>query len=259
MPVYQPVGLFTDFGLQGPYVGQMDAAVRAEDAQIPVVHLMHDVPAVDIRAGAWLLAAVLRDLPTAVTIAAVVDPGVGTDRRALILNVDGRWLTGPDNGLFDVLISRSVDVQIWSVAVEAVTLSASFHGRDLFAPLAARLARDGGPVPGLPWPVTPLAPDARVRLPLKDETIGPIYVDRFGNVMLNCFANALPDAARLFVDGIQMNRQRTFADSPAGTLFWYENALGLVELAVNQGNAAKTLRLDEKQTRELSISVDKSQ
>ena len=169
---------------------------------------------------------------------AVVDPGVGSEREAIVLEAESRWYVGPENGLFELVRRRAASSRSWAIAPEDPPLgplSASFHGRDLFAPAAARLARGEPPRGALRtrgigrravWP---------------DDLPEIVYIDRFGNAMTGLRASVLPSAARLKAGGRILSRARTFADRPPGAPFWYENANGLAEVAVNRGRAATVL------------------
>ena len=135
------IALFTDFGLADPYVGQLHAVLAHEAPGVPVIDLFHAVPDYDVRAAAYLLPAYTQSIPAGGVIVCVIDPGVGGAREPVMLCADGRWYVGPDNGLFSVLASRAARVECRSIQWRPTVLSASFHGRDLFAPVAARLAR----------------------------------------------------------------------------------------------------------------------
>ncbi|MDZ5646985.1 SAM-dependent chlorinase/fluorinase [Nitrospirillum sp. BR 11828] len=268
--------LYTDFGWSGPYVGQMRAVLAARaPAGTAIVDLMHDAPAFDPLAAGRLLAAILPATlaalppvpvspasPPAVFLA-VVDPGVGTDRRPLAVRLTGDqgrpvWLVGPDNGLFQPLIADTVATggvaEAWEVTWRPPVLSVSFHGRDLFAPVAAWVA--GGGEPG-DW-ARPLAvADLAGTLPMatggEGDTAGNariLYIDGYGNGWTGLRpAGALdgtvaPDA-RLWVGGPDGGRAvepaRTFGAVSRGAAFWYVNSSGLVEIAVNQGRADQAL------------------
>jgi S-adenosylmethionine hydrolase len=99
--------LFTDFGYEGLYVGQMKAVLARDAPNVPVIDLMHDAPAHDPRSAAYLLAALVPEMPEGAVCLAVVDPGVGSDRTPLVVNADGRWFVGPDNGLFEIVQRRA--------------------------------------------------------------------------------------------------------------------------------------------------------
>ncbi|OAN44709.1 hypothetical protein A6A04_07750 [Paramagnetospirillum marisnigri] len=221
---------FTDFGAQGPYLGQMEMAIRRLAPTVPVVHLLADAPMFDPRAAAYLLAALAVDVPHDAVMACVVDPGVGGSRAPLALRLDGRWLVGPDNGLFEPLIRRAVEVEAFEIAWRPDRLSATFHGRDLFAPMAVRLA--GGDVSGLRPVATPR------RLDWPDDLARIIYLDHYGNAWTGLRASLLTDAGLALGDST-IPRARTFGDVPKGRAFCYENSSSLVEIAVNGGRASE--------------------
>jgi S-adenosyl-L-methionine hydrolase (adenosine-forming) len=228
--------LFTDFGLEGPYTGQVKAVLAREAPGVPAIDLFADLPAFDAQSAAYLLVAHAGESAAGTIHLCVVDPGVGSDRAALILRADGRWFVGPDNGLLEIVARRGVDCAWWEIDWRPARLSASFHGRDLFAPVVARLAR-GEAVPG-----RPIAPPARAA-DWPEDLPRIVYIDRYGNAMSGMRATALPPAAELKVAGQRLPPARTFADVPRGTGMWYENANGLAEIAVNQGRADRDLGL----------------
>jgi hypothetical protein len=223
--------LFTDFGLRGPYTGQMKAVLQQMAPGTPVIDLFADAPAGNPKASAYLLATYAAWFPAGTVFLAVVDPGVGGTRPAIILKADGRWYVGPANGLFELVQRRAAEALSWDIDWKPECLSASFHGRDLFAPVAAMLAR-GDPPPGR------TRTDGADRRPDWPDDLGEIvYVDHFGNAMTGLRAASLPPDARLAAASRVLERARTFGDLPPGTAFWYENSNGLVEIAVNQGRA----------------------
>jgi S-adenosylmethionine hydrolase len=167
----------------------------------------------------------------------VVDPGVGGTRPPIIVEADGRWYVGPGNGLFELVQRRATTTRCWDIDWKPERLSASFHGRDLFAPVAAMLAR-GEPPPG-----RPREDDTHRRKDWPDDLCEVVYIDHFGNAMTGLRALMLPCAARLVAVGRMLEPARTFSDRPPGTAFWYENSNGLVEIAVNQGRADRELGL----------------
>ncbi len=223
--------LFDDFGWQGPYTGQMKTVLAQRAAGIPVVDLQHDAPAFRPRAAGRLLAALVPWLPAGAVVLAVVDPGVGTERRPCVVEADGRWFVGPDNGLFGYVMQQAASVQAWCIDWRPDDLSASFHGRDLFAPVAAMLAT------GQAFPRSPIGlPDRDI--PPQPDLAEVIYIDGYGNAMTGLRAGAVTDAAIIRSGEQAFRRARTFGEVPPGEGLWYANSLGLVELAVNQGSAA---------------------
>ncbi|MEE8535612.1 MAG: SAM-dependent chlorinase/fluorinase [Kiloniellales bacterium] len=226
--------LFTDFGRAGPYVGQMQAVLHREAPGVPVVELFSEAPAFAPKAAAYLLAAYAPEFPAGSVFLSVVDPGVGGPRAPLTVLADGRWYVGPDNGLLAIVARRAGTARAWEITWAPERLSASFHGRDLFAPVAARLALGEGP-PGEPRPVPEEA--------WPDDLAEVIYIDGFGNAMTGLRASVLPDGAEIQAGGRLLRRARTFSDLVPGEAFWYENANGLAEIAVNRGHAGRSLGL----------------
>jgi S-adenosyl-L-methionine hydrolase (adenosine-forming) len=229
--------LFSDFGLEGPYTGQVKTVLQRTAPAVPVIDLFADAPAGKPKPAAYLLAAYAVWFPPGTVILAVVDPGVGGTRGAVIVEADGRWYVGPDNGLFELVQRRASAVRSWDILWRPGTMSASFHGRDLFAPIAGQLAR--GILPSEPqrsgeigrcadWP---------------DDLAEIVYIDRYGNAMTGVRAAVLADTTYLRVTGHVLPRARTFSDVPAGAAFWYENSNGLAEIAVNAGRADAALGL----------------
>jgi len=231
------IALFTDYGLADPYVGQLKAVLARDAPGVAVIDLFHGVPRFDIRAGAYLLPAYTLGFPAETVFVCVVDPGVGGARRPVIFRADDRWYVGPDNGLFHVLERRAARHECHLIRWRPPQLSASFHGRDLFAPVAAQLARaqmpDAEPA-ALSRPAGELWPDDLAEI---------LYVDHYGNAISGLRAGAVRPAQRLRVGGEVVKYARAFSEAAVGMPFWYENANGLVEIAVNRGSAALALGL----------------
>jgi S-adenosylmethionine hydrolase len=225
--------LFTDFGARDLYVGQVKAILAARAPRVPVIDALHDAPDFDIEPAAHLLAALCEEFPRSSVFLAVVDPGVGGKRDAIVVEADGRAFVGPDNGLLSILWQRTRNRKCWRIAWRPERLSPSFHGRDLFAPLAAALA-----VKRVPrgWLAAKRAPEVRL---LNEELARIIYIDHYGNAVtgLREFKNSW----RLRAGGRALAYARTF--EKAATPFWYENSMGLVEIAAPRGSAARLLRL----------------
>ena len=229
--------LFTDFGLEGPYTGQMTAVLQQAAPAVPVVSLFADLPAGQPKPAAYLLAAYAAWFAAETVFLCVVDPGVGSDRGALIVEADGRFYVGPDNGLFEIVRRRAARSRVWQIAWQPPALSASLHGRDLFAPVAARLARSETPdslgrqTQAMPQPGWP------------DDLAEIVYIDRYGNAMTGLRGETVAPSARLLGGGRELARAETFSTVPQGAAFWYVNSNGLVEIAINQGRADRVLNL----------------
>ncbi len=229
--------LFTDFGSNDLYVGQVKSVLERYAPGVPVIDLLHEAPMFDPRASAHLLAALAARLPRGTVVMGVVDPGVGTARDAVVLRADGRWFVGPDNGLFSVAFGRAATRSLWRLREMPQGASASFHGRDVFAPLAAAVATDD-------FPNESVEQSPRLATTLPHEDLAEvIYVDHYGNAFTGMRADGAPQTRRLAVAGLEIAHARVFGDAPPRGAFWYANSLGLVEVAVNGGSAAATLGL----------------
>ncbi|MGE5269118.1 MAG: S-adenosyl-l-methionine hydroxide adenosyltransferase family protein [Thiohalocapsa sp.] len=229
--------LFTDFGLSGPYTGQVQAVLQRMAPGVPALSLFADAPAGQPRPASYLLAAYAAWFPAGSVFLCVVDPGVGGPRLPLVVEADGRRYVGPDNGLFEAVLRRAAAAAAWSVTWRPAGLSASFHGRDLFAPVAARLAIGETPA-AMGEPVT-----AERHREWPDDLAEIVYVDHYGNAMTGLRGEVVPATARLAVGRRLLAHADTFSAVPPGTPFWYVNANGLVEIAVNRGAAAAALSL----------------
>lgn len=231
------IATFTDFGVSGPYLGQVHAVLHREAPGIPVVDIFPDLPTFNIRAAAYLLPAYSQYLPENSVSVCVVDPGVGTDRRATVLRSGGRWYVGPDNGLFSVLARRAGDTQAFIIDWRPGQLSSSFHGRDLFAPLAAKLAR-GEPPPG-----EQIAPAGLVTPDWPEDLAEIVYLDYFGSAITGLRASGITTDDIIEVAGKSCEFRRTFGEAQRCTPFWYQNSNGLVEIALAEGHAVNELGL----------------
>ena len=230
--------LFTDFGLEGPYVGQVKTVLHLKAPGTVVIDLFSDAPAHNPKASAYLLAAYATGFPEGTVFLGVVDPGVGGTRRALVIRIGGRWYVGPDNGLAELLMRHEKGrIEAWEILWKPDNCSASFHGRDIFSPVSARLAMgetpdedgyedfhkiDVGEIRQFDWP---------------DDLAEIIYFDRFGNAMTGIRAETMQEGKCLRIDEYVFPVAETFTDVDSGDMFCYANANGLMELAVNQGRA----------------------
>lgn len=229
--------LFTDFGLEGPYTGQVQAVLLRDAPGVPVVSLFADAPAGQPRPAAYLLAAYAAWFPAGSVLLCVVDPGVGSARLPLIVEAQGRLYVGPDNGLLELAQRQDPYGRAWRIEWQPTVLSASFHGRDLFAPVAARLAR-GEPPDTLGIAVAPL------RFPeWPDQLAEIVYIDRYGNAMTGLRAEAVTPATALAIGPRTIRNAATFSAARPGEPVWYVNSNGLIEIAVNRGRADAVLGL----------------
>ncbi len=229
--------LLTDFGLEGPYLGQMEAVILGLRPDASVINLFPDLPRQNPRAASYLLPAYSsQQARGGAVFLCVVDPAVGSDRhKPVMLLFQQRWYLGPHNGLFDALIRQGAQ-QGWLIRPPAEPLSATFHGRDLYAPAAARL--DGGSSP---------PDDDRLALqpihPGPDDLAEIVYIDGFGNAITGLRQDALSAHQALGVAGRTIHPAPFYSAVARGDCFWYPNSNGLIEIAVNQGSAAELLGL----------------
>jgi len=227
--------LYTDFGFSGPYVGEMRAMLSRVAPGVACIDLMHDAPAFSPLPAALLLEALSVRLPPRSVTVAVVDPGVGTSRRPMVARAGEQWYVGPDNGLLAPVLERE-GARAWQLPIPD-GVSSSFHGRDLFAPAAARLAMGG-------MPRGTVGLDDWQRGPAGSERYAVIYVDGYGNLVTGIPAVGLSGETRLRIAGQDLGYRRVFGEAEPGELFWYSNSMDRVEIAANAASAAKLLDVD---------------
>ncbi len=225
--------LFTDFGRSGPYQGLLQNAIYKIVPETTVIDLMADAPAYDAESAGYLLAALSKDFVPGTVFLGVVDPGVGGSRKPCIVLANGHWFVGPDNGLFDVVASQDESARWWCITWQPESLSHTFHGRDLFAPVAAYLAQDVSSVSRL----AESEYSKSLSVPVNAYRI--IYIDDYGNLFTGIQAASISSDSVLELQGISISHAQIFSDVGLGQAFWFENAFGLIEIAVNSASAAK--------------------
>ncbi len=233
------VTLLTDFGLADTYVAEMKAAILSEAADIRLVDLSHQVPPGDIHAAQYLLGRAWRRFPVGTVHLVVVDPGVGSARRAMAVHHAGHFFVGPDNGVFTAVLD---DAELAELRIPRGA-APTFQGRDVFAPAAAHLAE------GEPFQVLGPKLSNPVRLPLpeprrQDGTVQGevIYVDRFGTLIANVPGDWIPGAQAIEVSGKGVGAlRRTYADVESGGFVGFVGSDGLLQIAVRDGSAGQRL------------------
>ena len=248
------VAFYTDFGINDPYVGQLKGAVKSVNPAAELLDLSHDSAAYDISAAAYVLAKATRTLPSGTVIVAVVDPGVGSDRAALaVRTASGRIYVAPDNGILTEVLAREGLAEAHLIENRDLFLpgeaSSTFHGRDIFAPVAGHLA--GG------TSLESVGPKAEklLRLPRNTATVMPnlakglvIFIDHYGNILTNIPGSELAklktgQLLNVTIRGkpVPVPFLRTYAEAPADRPFALVNSDGEFEIAIAKGNAAKKL------------------
>jgi len=265
------ITFLTDFGLQDDFVGTCHGVIATIAPEARVIDVTHGIRPGHVLQGALVLANTLPFMPSGVHLA-VVDPGVGSGRRALALrDGEGRLHVGPDNGLLLPAAERFGGVadahELANADYSLQPVSRTFHGRDLFSPAAAHLAA-GVPLDSLGPPVDP---DELVRVDIPKPEVGQnrirtvvLGVDRFGNAALNVNREHLEHAELAAGTRIEVTSSgerfyavsaRTFDDAPRGSLILYEDSYGSLALAVSRGSAAQLLRVAEGSEIVLDLTV----
>jgi S-adenosylmethionine hydrolase len=236
-PIAAPIFLYTDFGSSDIYVGQIKSVLCTACPESVVIDLLNDVPSFDVEAAAHLLAALAPRLPANAVTIAVVDPGVGSARDAIAVEADRRWYVGPDNGLMSVVAARAGHTRCFPLNWMPPPLTPSFHGRDLFAPAAARIASGR-----VDW--STVAEKRTLDVDYRsDDMKWIIYIDHYGNAVTGIRASTCDSASCIVVCSRSVPYARVFSDVAPGEAFWYSNSIGLVEIAANRGSAAALLDL----------------
>ena len=240
------ITLTTDFGPQGPFVATMKGRILARLPEARIIDVTHDVPVYwPAEAGFWLVRS-FGYFPAGTVHVAVVDPGVGTSRRGIVITTPNGLLVGPDNGLLVWAAEALGGIESAHEIRGNGAVSSTFHGRDVFAPAAARLALGGKPSEAGPE----IDKDSLVRLPDPAVTVGDgwleaevLTVDRFGNVQLAATGEMLRGLGNeLVINGtVSAHLGRTFADVSQGDLLVFEDSAGHVAIAVNNGRAVVVL------------------
>jgi S-adenosylmethionine hydrolase len=257
-PAHPVIALFTDYGWEDPYVAQLKGAILSIDTNARLVDLTHSITPFNVTEGAYLLDQSSAEFPAGTIFVAVVDPQVGTERDPiLLLTGKQKYYIGPDNGLFTAIIDREGFSKAWKLDKPAFfragSVSRTFHGRDIFGPVAAHLATGTDPEKlGTPIPAKSLN-----LLTIKDPSLAGgvvsvevMHIDRYGNVILNLRNDG--DLASKFKEGnlvkVSVGKEnysaplvKTYGDIAKGRLILLYNSSGLLEIAMNQGSAAKEL------------------
>ena len=232
------ITLLTDFGTADYFVGAVKGAILSVNPNVAIVDITHEIPAQDIEAGAFMLLAAYKTFPRGTIHVAVVDPGVGSARRPIIVTANEQFFVGPDNGLFSYIYDRESSHQSFHVVEEKyfrLDPSSTFHGRDIFAPVAAALST------GVPPQQFGPAINDEIRLPSLETPLRIIHIDHFGNCVTNIRREVF-EAKSLSVNGRTITALRNFyGEAKPGEIFAIWGSAGFLEISVNGGSAAQIL------------------
>lgn len=240
-----PIALMTDFGTRDHFVAAMKGVILSINADALIVDITHEVPPQDVRAAAFLLAACYEEFPVGTIFVAVVDPGVGSDRRAILAESSGYRFIAPDNGLLSLIGAGPLSVR--ELTVEKYfrhPVSRTFHGRDIFSPVAAHLSNGVDPERFGPeiGDIVRLEAALPVRTGEGIDGAVVLHVDHFGNLITNLRRDDLPDEFELSVGGRRIGRLREyFAGADAGEVFLICGSAGFLEIVANRDSAARLL------------------
>lgn len=248
------ITLLTDFGVTDYFVGAMKGVILSINARAQIVDITHEIAPQAVSAGAFTLLAAYKDFPAGTIHVCVVDPGVGSSRRPVLVVTKDQFFVGPDNGIFSYIYEREESCRVFHLTAAEYfrkPVSATFHGRDIFAPVAAALSVG----------IAPSEFGEKITDYVRLETLAPIaestetltasiiHIDRFGN----CITNLTPEhltaemfrsGARLEINGHTIKSFRRFFsenDSNPDELFVIQGSAGFLEIAANRSNAAKML------------------
>ena len=241
------IALLTDFGTRDYYVAAMKGVILSIAPSAVIVDITHEIPPQDVRDAAYTLRACYRDFPAGTIFVAVVDPGVGSERRALVVESEGYFFVGPDNGVLGFIFDD--DARAFELANDRYfrrPVSNTFHGRDIFAPVAAYLslgimAQEFGAPVSDPVRLAEGRPSV-VEGGLEGEVI---HIDRFGNLVTNVTSHDLPASYSVGINGMVIEKRcRFYAEANRGELFSIVGSAGFMEISIRDGSAAKELDVE---------------
>ncbi len=247
------ITLLSDFGLKDPYVAEMKAVILSINPEACVVDITHEIDKFNVRMGAFVLASATPHFPQNTVHVAVVDPGVGTERRSIIVETKRGFFVGPDNGLLMLAAHKEGIVKVHQIINPKYMLSRvskTFHGRDIFAPAAAHLTSGTSPSEFGPAIQDYILPEFAKPQTKKGEVVGEVlHIDGFGNIISNISAENLERVSiregqtlrvKLGNKTLKLRFCSAYGEVPAGTSLALIGASDFLEAALNQGNASET-------------------
>lgn len=235
------ITLTTDFGLKDPFVGAMKGVILGLAPNVQIVDITHDVPSYDVTEASIVLYEACRYFPAGTIHVVVVDPGVGSTRRPIALAGKGEGtdqiFVAPDNGALSLVSGSGAARHITNASLFHHPVSQTFHGRDIFAPVAAHLAT-GSPIES----VGPIVTDLVTHSSFRNPTV--LRVDKFGNLLTNLRRDQIGRGFAIRAGGVEVRRVlSSYSEALPGEIFAIEGSAGLIELSLNQGSAADRLNL----------------
>ncbi len=252
------ITLTTDFGLRDPFVGIMKGVILGIAPDVQIVDITHEIRSYDILEAAFILDSSYRHFPAGTVHVVVVDPGVGSERRPIAASSKGHVFVAPDNGVLSFVLTPEPTAPTAAYLIKNESLfytpiSRTFHGRDIFAPVAAHLSQ-GVPIESAGPRILDFVkkPFSRPR-PQGDKLVGTVVrVDKFGNIITNLRREDLSRDFSIRVAGLSINRLcASFSDAEPGEFFVFEGSTGYIEIALNQGSASD--RLDIERGAEIEV------
>jgi S-adenosyl-L-methionine hydrolase (adenosine-forming) len=247
------ISLLTDFGTADAYVAAMKGVIVSLAPQATIVDASHDIPPQDIRAGAWVLGQCWNFYPAGTIHVAVVDPGVGTDRDALLIEADGHWFLAPDNGLLSWVLKQAKQVRLRKLRAgvhRPGKVAATFHGRDVFAYAAGMLASGHAKAEDISDVTNSvIVPSWAIVRIESDRIVGEVvHIDRFGNLITNIQRKQVDEAGwkSFFIQAgpsANIRLHKTYGDAKDGELIALWGSSGTLEIAVSGGSAEKKTHL----------------
>jgi S-adenosylmethionine hydrolase len=243
---FMPIALLTDFGTRDYFVASMKGVILSIDPAAVIVDITHDIPPQDIPEAAFTLRACYRDFPEGTVFVAVVDPGVGSERRAILASAGGYYFVAPDNGLLTFIFDNEAAARVFQISNPeffAAQISSTFHGRDIFAPAAAHLSRGAAPAQ-----FGPQISDY-VRVPERKPNFSEhgiegevIHIDRFGNIITNLTYDDLPAKFIIEIgDRVIETHRKFYGEAENAEVFSILGSAGYLEISVREGSAEAVL------------------
>jgi S-adenosylmethionine hydrolase len=261
------IALLTDFSWHNWYLGVMKGVIKGINPDVRVIDLCHDVSSQDVREGSFILSNSFGYFPRGTIFLCVVDPGVGTKRKNIVVQTEDHLFVAPDNGILSSIFEKAKVEKVYEVGPGEYTLpvkGSTFFGRDIFAPIAAHLSRGVKPEKmGVELASVLTVPASKPSLNRSGEVLGrAVYIDAFGNIITNIEEEYLRSVFPKSLEQVRIRLAgrtvkgvgRYYAQGEEGMLIALINSWGYLEIAVNKGSAWRELGLKEKKSLEIIIS-----